>query len=297
MAHGALGEHKSQGGEASSLIPGWAQLLAAFGTAAEADARAALQSSHELPAVPPPEAPGAQAAESAVKGIQLWAQTLRAEQQAWDAAAFTQGALRTCTTAGLLGLAVKTAMTCNQPAVPLSNELLPISNSLLMSGADGGRLLIWCRAGRRGGGSGPQRGPVDGALRSSGRPAALGSRLRERRSGPPQSVRASGPAGCKQQCIASGAMPAASCDYPPHTLPSLYIPVNTVLHLQLCTGRVVAMQFTVNELPNDIQRSMEAGCISSSLCAMVHVPMRAPSLACFFSNAVHILKCRPFRAG
>ena len=97
-AHGGLLVHASQGGQASSLIPAWPHLLAAFRSAAEADAQAALQSSPHLPAVPSPEAPGAHSAESAVKGIQLWAQALRAEQQAWHTAAFTQGAHHACPT-------------------------------------------------------------------------------------------------------------------------------------------------------------------------------------------------------
>ena len=95
-AHGGLLGHAPQGGQASSLIPAWAQLLAAFRSAAEADAQAALQSSTQLPAVPSLEVLGAHSAESAVKGIQLWAQALRAEQQAWDTAASTQGAHHAC---------------------------------------------------------------------------------------------------------------------------------------------------------------------------------------------------------
>lgn len=93
----------AKGGDASSLIPGWAQLLAAFRSAAQADGDAAVQSSQQLPAAPVAEASSVPAADSAVKGIQLWAQALRTEQQAWDAAAFTPGTRHACTVRELIG--------------------------------------------------------------------------------------------------------------------------------------------------------------------------------------------------
>lgn len=88
----ALRAFNAKDGDACSLIPGWTPLLAAFASAVTADIEATVHLSYELQKAPEsPEVPGSEAAESAVKGIQLWAQALRTEQQAWNAAAFTQG--------------------------------------------------------------------------------------------------------------------------------------------------------------------------------------------------------------
>lgn len=85
----ALRAFNAKDGDACSLIPGWTPLLTAFASAVTADTEATVHLSYELQKSP--EVPGSLAAESAVKGIQLWAQALRTEQQAWNSAAFTQG--------------------------------------------------------------------------------------------------------------------------------------------------------------------------------------------------------------
>ena len=82
---------QTKDGDTCSLIPGWAPLLTAFEGAEAADAAATEHLSYQPQEVEMSELPRSAAAEAAVKGIQLWAQSLRSQQQAWGAAAFTKG--------------------------------------------------------------------------------------------------------------------------------------------------------------------------------------------------------------
>ncbi len=78
-------------GSAGTQVPGWTQLLAAFATAAEFNAKHATQQGAPSASDTSESAAKSDPAAEAVRRVQLWAQAMRDEQSAWDASATTTG--------------------------------------------------------------------------------------------------------------------------------------------------------------------------------------------------------------